>query len=70
MGYARTHLLVVQHMHGRGVDVNALRSRIGFVFQQFNLFPHLTVLQDCVLAPVRLKRMPQKGCAGDGVGHA
>jgi len=36
----------------RGVDLNRLRSRIGFVFQQFNLFPHLTVLQNCTLAPV------------------
>jgi polar amino acid transport system ATP-binding protein len=43
-------------VHARDVNVNALRSRIGFVFQQFNLFPHLTVLQNCTLAPVRLKR--------------
>ena len=38
----------------RGIDLNRLRSRIGFVFQQFNLFPHLTVLQNCTLAPVAL----------------
>jgi polar amino acid transport system ATP-binding protein len=44
-------------VHARGVNVNALRSGIGFVFQQFNLFPHLTVLQNCTLAPVRIKRM-------------
>ncbi|SEK09567.1 amino acid ABC transporter ATP-binding protein [Paraburkholderia diazotrophica] len=49
-----------QDVHARGIDVNTLRSGIGFVFQQFNLFPHLTVLQNCVLAPVRLKRMSQK----------
>ena len=48
-------------MHAPGVDVNVLRSGIGFVFQQFNLFPHLTVLQNCTLAPVQLKRMlPQE----------
>jgi polar amino acid transport system ATP-binding protein len=44
-------------IHARGTDVNELRSRIGFVFQQFNLFPHLTALQNCTLAPVRLGRM-------------
>jgi polar amino acid transport system ATP-binding protein len=50
-----------QDVHARHVDVNALRSGIGFVFQQFNLFPHLTVIENCTLAPVRLKRMsPQE----------
>jgi len=46
-----------QDVHAHNVDVNALRSGIGFVFQQFNLFPHLTVIENCTLAPVRLKRM-------------
>ncbi|WP_035881485.1 amino acid ABC transporter ATP-binding protein [Cupriavidus metallidurans] len=49
-----------QDVHARNVDVNALRSGIGFVFQQFNLFPHLTVLENCTLAPVRLKRMSRQ----------
>jgi len=44
-------------IHAPGTDVNALRSRIGFVFQQFNLFPHLTALQNCTLAPVQLGRL-------------
>jgi len=43
-----------EDIHGRGVDLNRLRSRIGFVFQQFNLFPHLTVLQNCTLAPLEV----------------
>jgi len=43
-------------IHAKGADVNALRAGIGFVFQHFNLFPHLTVLENCTLAPVRLKR--------------
>jgi len=43
-------------IHARGNDVNALRAGIGFVFQHFNLFPHLTVLENCTLAPVQLKR--------------
>ena len=43
-------------IHAKGVDVNALRAGIGFVFQQFNLFPHLTALGNCMLAPVQLGR--------------
>ena len=43
-------------IHARGLDVNALRAGIGFVFQSFNLFPHLTALENCTLAPVELKR--------------
>ena len=39
-------------------DINRLRSGIGFVFQQFNLFPHLSVLQNVTLAPRRLRGMP------------
>jgi len=43
-----------EDVHRPGIDLNRLRSRIGFVFQQFNLFPHLTVLQNCTLAPVEV----------------
>ncbi|WP_321969008.1 amino acid ABC transporter ATP-binding protein [Paraburkholderia tropica] len=43
-----------QDIDGKSVDVNRLRSRIGFVFQQFNLFPHLSVLDNIVLAPVHV----------------
>ncbi|MBQ3825863.1 MAG: amino acid ABC transporter ATP-binding protein [Spirochaetaceae bacterium] len=38
-------------------DINRVRSRMGMVFQHFNLFPHLTVLQNITLAPVTLKLM-------------
>ena len=38
-------------------DVVAVRREVGMVFQQFNLFPHMTVLQNCTLAPVSTKRM-------------
>ncbi len=41
--------------HGPRVKLNACRSHIGFVFQQFNLFPHITVLENCTLAPTRLR---------------
>ena len=47
-------------IHAPGTDVNAFRSRIGFVFQQFNLFPHLTVLQNCTMAPVQLRGLTRQ----------
>jgi ABC-type polar amino acid transport system ATPase subunit len=40
-----------------GVDLNAVRRRIGMVFQQFNLFPHLTALDNLTLAPRKLLRL-------------
>jgi polar amino acid transport system ATP-binding protein len=39
---------------GRGIDVDALRREVGIVFQSFNLFPHMTVLQNISLAPVKV----------------
>jgi len=36
------------------------RSKIGMVFQQFNLFPHLSILDNCTLAPIWVKKMPKK----------
>lgn len=38
-------------------DLNRMRSEIGMVFQHFNLFPHMTVLQNCTLAPIKVKGM-------------
>jgi ABC-type polar amino acid transport system ATPase subunit len=40
-----------------GVDLTRLRTQVGMVFQSFNLFPHMTALQNIVLAPVKVKRM-------------
>ncbi|ANJ28568.1 amino acid ABC transporter ATP-binding protein [Agromyces aureus] len=39
---------------GEGVDLDALRRRVGIVFQSYNLFPHMTVLQNITLAPMRV----------------
>lgn len=39
---------------GRGIDVDALRREVGIVFQSFNLFPHMTVLKNVCLAPVKV----------------
>ena len=44
---------------GRGVDVNAVRRRIGIVFQAFNLFPHMTVLRNVTLAPTQVLGTPR-----------
>jgi polar amino acid transport system ATP-binding protein len=46
-----------EDVHRRGLDVNRFRSRIGFLFQQFNLFPHLTAIENCTLAPIHLRRL-------------
>lgn len=37
-----------------------LRAKIGFLFQSFNLFPHLTILENCTLAPIWVQKMPKK----------
>lgn len=44
---------------GEGVDVNTLRQKVGIVFQSFNLFPHMTVLQNIVLSPTKVLRIPR-----------
>jgi polar amino acid transport system ATP-binding protein len=43
----------------RGVDVNAVRRRVGIVFQAFNLFPHMSVLQNVTLATTRVLHRPR-----------
>jgi polar amino acid transport system ATP-binding protein len=43
-----------------GGDVMTVRRQVGMVFQQFNLFPHMTVLQNCMLAPVSTRRMSSR----------
>lgn len=40
-------------------SINAVREQVGMCFQHFNLFPHLTVLENCTLAPIWVKKMPK-----------
>jgi len=41
-------------------DINKLRAEVGFVFQQFNLYPHLSVLSNITLAPIKIRKTPKK----------
>jgi len=49
-----------EDVNSPGSSINRLRSNIGFVFQQFNLFPHMTVLQNIIFGPMKIRGMAQK----------
>jgi len=44
----------------KSTNLTKIRSEIGFVFQQFNLYPHLTVLENVTLSPIKVKKVPRK----------
>ncbi len=46
-----------ERVSGRGVDLNALRQDVGIVFQSFNLFPHMSVLENVTLAPTKVLKL-------------
>ena len=41
-------------------NIDKVRSEVGMVFQHFNLFPHLTILENCTLAPIWVRKMPKR----------
>ncbi|MCI5568906.1 MAG: amino acid ABC transporter ATP-binding protein [Lachnospiraceae bacterium] len=48
------------HVNAKGVDVNLVRQKMGMVFQHFNLFPHLKIIDNITLAPVTLGKMTKE----------
>ena len=56
-------LLAGQDITAPGVDANLVRRHVGIVFQSFNLFPHMTVLRNITLAPVKALKMPKNAAA-------
>jgi len=49
-----------QDLSDRKTDINKLRAEIGFVFQQFNLYPHLSVIKNITLAPIKIRKLARK----------
>ncbi|MFP4083945.1 MAG: amino acid ABC transporter ATP-binding protein [Desulfonatronovibrio sp.] len=49
------------------INLTRLRAEIGFVFQQFNLYPHMTVLQNITLAPMLVRKVPHKEAQEKGM---
>jgi polar amino acid transport system ATP-binding protein len=58
-------LLTGEEITARGVDVNRIRRQIGIVFQAFNLFPHMTVLRNVTLSPVKALGKPRRQAAAE-----
>jgi polar amino acid transport system ATP-binding protein len=57
-----------EEITARGVDANRIRRRIGIVFQAFNLFPHMTVLQNITLAPREVLKVDREGAEKRALG--
>lgn len=54
-------------VNDKKTDINKLRENIGMVFQHFNLFPHMTVLENIMLAPVEVKKMSKEEAKQKGM---
>lgn len=56
-----------QMINAPKVNINEVRQKMGMVFQQFNLFPHLTIMENITLAPVLLKKMTKEQAEKKGL---
>ena len=54
-------------LHDHGINLTKLRAEIGFIFQQFHLYPHMTALQNVILAPINVRKMNKAD--GDQLGR-
>ena len=50
-------------------NIEQIRAEVGMVFQQFNLFPHLSILDNCTIAPIWVKKMPKKDAEALALKH-
>ena len=57
----------MDHVTHHGSDIRKIREEVGMVFQNFNLFPHLTVLQNITLSPITVKKIPRAQAEARGM---
>lgn len=55
-----TLVVDAMNVHDRKTNMTRLRAEIGFVFQQFNLYPHMTALENITIAPIKVRKMPRE----------
>ncbi len=48
------------NLKDKDTDINFIRTEVGMVFQQFNLFPHMTAMENVTLGPIKVRKMPKK----------
>lgn len=48
------------NLEDKNTDINFIRTEVGMVFQQFNLFPHMTAMENVTLGPIKVRKMPKR----------
>lgn len=49
-----------KNISDKNIDINEIRQQVGMVFQHFNLFPHMTILENITLAPIKIKKLSKE----------